>query len=215
MRIYNPGRYEYLLPDRKHRLLACALCRQIEPLVGQPELLRVLEASEAFADGLVTDIELGNARHLALQLTHKAAEVQAQEKFASAVARAATLVLPSSLNWFKTVDPLTVSRISGFLSSGLELLATNGVVVHRMPEYVALFDEVEPRRVTCSPVWRTDTALALARQMYAAREFDAMPILADALQDAGCENADMLDHCRGPGPHVRGCWVVDMVLGKE
>jgi hypothetical protein len=42
-----------------------------------------------------------------------------------------------------------------------------------------------------------------------------MPILADALQDAGCENADILDHCRGPGPHVRGYWVVDLVLGKE
>ena len=42
-----------------------------------------------------------------------------------------------------------------------------------------------------------------------------MPILADALQDAGCDSADILDHCRGPGPHVRGCWVVDLVLGKE
>ena len=40
-------------------------------------------------------------------------------------------------------------------------------------------------------------------------------ILADALQDAGCGNADILNHCRGDGPHVRGCWVVDLVLGKE
>ncbi|MBP3957883.1 hypothetical protein J8F10_21730 [Gemmata sp. G18] len=43
----------------------------------------------------------------------------------------------------------------------------------------------------------------------------AMPILADALQDAGCDRTDVLDHCRGPEPHVRGCWVVDLVLGKE
>ncbi|QJW95093.1 hypothetical protein FTUN_2619 [Frigoriglobus tundricola] len=62
--------------------------------------------------------------------------------------------------------------------------------------------------------WRTDTAIALARQMYESRDFGAMPILADALQDAGCDNADILTHCRGPGPHVRGCWVVDLVLGK-
>ena len=54
-----------------------------------------------------------------------------------------------------------------------------------------------------------------AQQMYESRDFSAMPILADALQDAGCDNADILDHCRGPGPHVRGCWVVDLVLGKE
>jgi hypothetical protein len=51
--------------------------------------------------------------------------------------------------------------------------------------------------------------------MYEARDFGALPILADALQDAGCDSADVLDHCRGPGPHVRGCWVVDRVLGKE
>jgi hypothetical protein len=63
--------------------------------------------------------------------------------------------------------------------------------------------------------WRTDTAVVLARQMYESREFGAMPILADALQDAGCANEDVLAHCRGPGPHVRGCWVVDGVLGKE
>lgn len=71
------------------------------------------------------------------------------------------------------------------------------------------------RPVTFSPEWRTDTAVSLARQMYESRGFSAMPILADALQDAGCDNEEILGHCRSPGPHVRGCWVVDLVLGKE
>ncbi|MBP3956210.1 hypothetical protein J8F10_13045 [Gemmata sp. G18] len=72
------------------------------------------------------------------------------------------------------------------------------------------------RSVSFSPSWRTSTAIALAGQMYESREFGAMPILADALQDAGCDSADVLDHCRDAGaPHVRGCWVVDLVLGKE
>jgi hypothetical protein len=62
--------------------------------------------------------------------------------------------------------------------------------------------------------WRTDTAVSLARTMYESRDFNAMPILADALQDAGCDNDDVLNHCRGDGPHVRGCWVCDLVLGK-
>jgi hypothetical protein len=67
-----------------------------------------------------------------------------------------------------------------------------------------------------SPAWRTDTAIALARQMYDSRDFGAMPILADALQDAGCDNEDILNHCRDTNQvHVRGCWVVDLVLGKE
>ncbi|MBP3956761.1 hypothetical protein J8F10_15925 [Gemmata sp. G18] len=71
------------------------------------------------------------------------------------------------------------------------------------------------RSVTFSPSWRTPTGGALASQMYESRDFSAMPILADALQDAGCDSADVLDHCRGPGPHVRGCRVVDLVPGKE
>ena len=69
------------------------------------------------------------------------------------------------------------------------------------------------RASTFDPTWRTDTALALARQMYATDEFSAMPILADALQDAGCDNEDVLTHCRDATQmHVRGCWVVDLLL---
>lgn len=67
-----------------------------------------------------------------------------------------------------------------------------------------------------SSSWRTDTALVLARQMYDSRDFSAMSILADALQDAGCDNDDILAHCRDANQvHVRGRWVVDLVLGKE
>jgi hypothetical protein len=66
-----------------------------------------------------------------------------------------------------------------------------------------------------APAWRTETVLALANQIYDSRDFGAMPILADALQDANCDNEDILSHCRDAGPHVRGCWVVDLVLGKE
>lgn len=71
------------------------------------------------------------------------------------------------------------------------------------------------RPVVFSPSWRTDTALSLAQQMYDSRDFGAMPILADALQDAGCEDEQILSHCRSETIHVRGCWVVDLVLGKE
>jgi hypothetical protein len=70
------------------------------------------------------------------------------------------------------------------------------------------------RPVTLDPSWLTITVTALARGMYESRDFSAMPILADALQDAGCNREEVLNHCRGPGPHVRGCWVVDLVLGK-
>jgi hypothetical protein len=71
------------------------------------------------------------------------------------------------------------------------------------------------RPVAFEPAWRSDTAVSLAMGMYESRDFGPMPILADALQDAGCEHVDILTHCRDPnGTHVRGCWVVDLVLGK-
>jgi hypothetical protein len=71
------------------------------------------------------------------------------------------------------------------------------------------------RRVAADPAWLTSTVASLAEGIYAERAFDRLPILADALQDAGCENAEVLGHCSGPGPHVRGCWVIDLLLGKS
>jgi hypothetical protein len=65
------------------------------------------------------------------------------------------------------------------------------------------------------PQWRTSDVLGLARAVYEDRAFDRLPILADALMDAGCADESVLSHCRGPGPHARGCWVVDLVLGKS
>jgi hypothetical protein len=60
----------------------------------------------------------------------------------------------------------------------------------------------------------TDRVVALARELYESRQWEALPVLADALEEAGCTVPDVLDHLRGPGPHARGCWVMDLILGK-
>jgi hypothetical protein len=65
------------------------------------------------------------------------------------------------------------------------------------------------------PAWRTAEVVRLAEGIYEERAYERMPILADALLDAGCADERLLDHCRGEGPHLRGCWVVDLFLGKE
>jgi hypothetical protein len=57
--------------------------------------------------------------------------------------------------------------------------------------------------------------VTIASDIYRDGKFNDLPILADALEDAGCTDADLLGHLRSPGPHVRGCWAVDLVLGKE
>jgi hypothetical protein len=68
--------------------------------------------------------------------------------------------------------------------------------------------------VTFDPGWRTSAAVGLALTIYEDRVFDRMPILGDALEDAGCDNLEFLDHCRGSATHVRGCWAIDLVLGR-
>jgi hypothetical protein len=70
------------------------------------------------------------------------------------------------------------------------------------------------RPVAVDPSWKTANVIGIAQAIYDERRFGELPILADALEDAGCANADVLGHCRQPGEHVRGCWVVDLILGK-
>jgi hypothetical protein len=71
------------------------------------------------------------------------------------------------------------------------------------------------RVITLDPGWLTPAVVALAQSIYDDRTFDRMPALAVALHDAGCNNEEILSHCRSEGPHVRGCWAVDLLLGKE
>jgi hypothetical protein len=83
-----------------------------------------------------------------------------------------------------------------------------------------LHDVIGPltfRSVNLDPTWLTwnhGTVPAIARHIYADRAFHDLPILADALEDAGCTDPDILGHCRSGGEHVRGCWVLDLILGK-
>lgn len=69
--------------------------------------------------------------------------------------------------------------------------------------------------VTFDPAWRTPNVTAVAQTIYDERRFTDMPILADALEEAGCTNEDILSHCRNGKEHARGCWVVDLLLGKK
>ena len=71
------------------------------------------------------------------------------------------------------------------------------------------------RQAVILPNWRTSTVMALVRGITIELAFDRMPILADALENAGCDDAQVLEHCRGETPHVRGCWVIDLLEGHQ
>ena len=72
------------------------------------------------------------------------------------------------------------------------------------------------RPVIFDPACRTETTISLAQSAYESRDFSSLPILADCLEEAGCHHSDVLNHCRDPKQvHIRGCWVVDLILGKS
>jgi hypothetical protein len=97
----------------------------------------------------------------------------------------------------------------------LAIIAPKGKVISlkRRCDIIRCMIPYQPQ--TLNPSWLTSTVISLAEQIYESRDFSAMPILADALMDAGCSNETILEHCRGPGPHVRGCWVCDLCLIKS
>lgn len=210
---------------RKYRLLGVACCRLIWPMLD-PRSRHAVEVTERYAEGTATGEELAAAAAAArLVVAERIAatgrpEPEAQDDPMVLAAQAADTLsatdeymLESPRSPFQLCEPICEYIESAALWATLAA----GHTAARSPDQADLVRDIFAESfhpVTFLPEWRTSTAVALARQMYESRDFDAMPILADALQDAGCEDADVLDHCRGQGPHVRGCWVVDLVLGR-
>ena len=220
--------------DRKTRLFAIACCRRIEELILRFKgAWRAVILAERIADGEAATEEAEHLRWVLLDRTFSWIDGFREEKlnntmFDAGIAAAECLAgAVEPLSAYGITMPVGnlagVSMCAAFAvahwarRNDAEPVQPNRLAAEQAAQ-VELFRDIfgNPfHPVTFSPSWRTDTALSLAWQMYESRDFSAMPILADALQDAGCDSDDVLNHCRGPGPHVRGCWVVDLVLGKE
>ncbi len=196
----------FALGPRRQRLLAVAACRVLGERIDYPAVRAALDAAETFADTGKSKAALRRARQSVVSLRNELYASRAQ------IARAVGLSL------FAVQVAASENAVFGTIAQILEALAIDDVPpeVARQRVYGPYREIAGPLTpLAFAPAWRTDTAVLLAKQMYEARDFSAMPILADALQDAGCDSPDILDHCRGaPGVHIRGCWVVDLVLGK-
>jgi hypothetical protein len=227
---------------RKLRLFACACCRPLLGKVEKVSMKQKLTAAERFADGLISAEKFHPVFSHRHDDRERTGRLRGVTRFAFDSLGWRDAEQP---NWdFDPLTEALVerpwepgeyaehftNRVCLHALHARTLLAcdrdhegsaTEGfreMMEAIRAEYAVVFRDIfgNPfRPVTFSQEWRTDTVVALARQMYDSRAFDRMPILADALQDAGCDSEDVLDHCRGEGPHVRGCWVVDLVLGKE
>lgn len=185
---------------RKFRLFAVGCCRGFWSRLTDERSRSAVEAAEQYADKLISSVEAMNYEGPANEVLDISLEIGSDIQNDAAASAAICLALWATADW----GAFQVVRY------GRELLGDGAMV--RLMDCVF---RVPFRSVAFDPAWLTSTAVGIAQGIYDDRAFDRMPILADALQDAGCENADILGHCRGEGPHVRGCWVVDLVLGKE
>jgi cell wall assembly regulator SMI1 len=123
--------------------------------------------------------------------------------------------------WLARAEPgVPASEGFGTLYHAAAAGAPEGLVPHIVrgaaPELVREIFLNPFRPVAFDLAWRTSDVAALARGIYDRYALDGLPVLADALQEAGCDNDDLLNHLRDTSrPHVRGCWALDLVLGLE
>lgn len=181
---------------RKLRLLACGCCRGIWPLLADERLRDAV----LVADGGASKADLAAAFESVAWTAADSATPQGTPRSARAardMAIATCRPQPYAAAFAMTCFPHYLPDSEPLARSLVRCLFGNPF-----------------RPAAADPAWRTSTALGLAAAIYEAQAFHDLPVLADALEDAGCDDELVLGHCRGGGPHARGCWVVDAVLDR-
>jgi hypothetical protein len=179
--------------DRKFRLFSCACVRRVFDCLPDVRSRRAVEVLELHIDGLASWAEVEMSRRDANEVAVNAAACLASE------------------------DPIIVAwKAVAHRRAGNPINQEAGEREARAQCNLLRDIFGNPfRPVSVEPAWRTSDVMLLAKGIYDDRAFDRMPILADALQDAGCASDDVLTHLRDThATHVRGCWALDLVLGK-
>jgi hypothetical protein len=211
---------------RKLRLFAVACCRLLLRQVRVvPSAEHAVDVAERYADGAASVAELrgvarfassvaelrGVARHAKSAAVH-ACRNAAEEEVGTDMADAAA----GNAAWAAAHTGRVVEDDNG---QGAARFAAQEAIQSDLLHCICgpvLFRPLPP--VTPAVLaWQGGTVGRLAAAVYKDRAFtpEQVGVLADALEDAGCDKPDLLDHLRGPGPHVRGCWVLDLLLGKS
>jgi hypothetical protein len=201
---YNPDRLIQALDgkwsERKWRLTAFGFCRVVWHLV--PETFqRLVQVAERHVEGLANETELSEAREASRNALSEPGLHWRQRR-------------PEAAKWIswrgaaQPWRPTNNFHIHPLTSTDRRLLAG---VLHELFDLVFRSPAIFLNWLT----WKNGTIPRIAQAIYDDRRFGDMPVLADALEEAGCTDAIILDHCRRAGTHVRGCWVVDLLLGKS
>ncbi len=198
--------------DRRLRLFAVACCRLIWPLMTDERSRRAVEVAERFADGMANKHEWRLAAIGARAVTEDVKG--AVSPAAKARSMSASAALFATLKKDAALYSASSTASANYFHLGSTISAENTTQADLLRCIIG-----DPfRSITPSPswlAWNDGTVHKLAQVIYDDRAFDRLPLLADALEDAGCTDAAILSHCREQGEHVRGCWVVDLLLGKS
>jgi hypothetical protein len=211
--------------QRRLRLLGVAACRRMWNLLGDPSLRLAVEKAEEYADGRLSLDELFEAAQSASQDCARFARMHSAARYAGdAVVRT---TLHARIGWSLIGDVLqraTWAAAGGFPGS---LEASHRLFCHPDQggrEQAVQCDLIRDlygnlfRPAVVDPLWRTwqnGLIIRLAGSIYAERRWDDLPVLGDALEEAGCTSPDILDHCRGRMIHARGCWLVDALRDRK
>jgi len=205
--------------DRKLRLFACACCRRIWHLLTDERSQKAVEVAEKYADGLVNQDTLVISHQEAFE-AH--VSIMANYPHMDVAQAEATLSVERATK--KYSNPMIIAKSPLRVAAAAAACATANDTAYEEAMHkegaaqCRLIHDIfgNPfRSVSIDPAWLTPKVKSLAQSIYDNRVFNHLPILAEAIEDAGCHDADMLAHCRHPDKHVRGCWVVDLILGKE
>ena len=191
--------------ERKLRLFACACCRRIPGFLESEPDRQGLELTERDVDGLATDEEFE-------ALPNDGWDIRWYRRNCwDAIGRA------MESYWTYVWSSVWVSRNQ---DATMEQIQAQARRQNDADLAVLLFDIFRNpfRPVAVDPgwlIWHGGLLVSIAQRMYDGRDFSDMPVLADGLEEAGCQDQDILGHCRSGGEHVRGCWVIDAILGRS
>jgi hypothetical protein len=196
---------------RKLRLFACGCCRLIWDHLPDDRLRQAVQVAERFADGQATKDELAAAYDAVARMRNDAVQPRATPLgMRVAIDMAVETVHAQALEaaFYMTATSLPLAGYCGGEKEAEAVLCDLLRCVFGNPfRSVAIHSAILD--------WHNATIPKLGQAIDDNRRFTDMPILADALEEAGCTEPEFLDHCRQPGPHVRGCWVIDLLTGKE
>jgi hypothetical protein len=213
------------LSDRTLRLYLVGCCRRWWGLFTDEACRVAVEVAERFADGRATEAERESAERAAVKVYGKASVIFGEHFEAAAAAMTAA---QTAAEWARFRDichrapglvgyPNPTTRVESLARKHVGSASyTDPLLARELAEVANLLRCVAGDPWTYAvpdPRWRTAAAVGLATTIYETRDFAALPILADALEETGCDDPAVLDHCRRHREHARGCWVVDQLRG--